>query len=768
MPPTAPEIAPMNEYKISRTAIVLIKREPYKHLGATLPGRVHLMHMTTGLPYTCEDEHGVLGLLTQFGWDELLLAGDLKVVEPPSDLTARSVARTLARSAGWTSRDILGRPEAERVKGEEPGIDPAALKSLTQVLLLDENNVPNGVIAMRKALAKLWTKEFEELYGPHDKPETIKRYRSERGTKGNRQLADFIRMWGRVDRKPYGDGVVHEVLQVHCLRARTEPGTILEDIRAEVGVVLATINRGDHEHYPKPQVAHVTPSISTVHRAWRALENSHTVAALDGDAAMRADWRGAGRPLVAKRPLEIGIIDHTKLNIMAVIDLDHDIVMADVWLSTLLDVSSRVVLAWVITSFPPSFWSVAELIRRANLPKRPPPDMVARYSGLRRICGRCAELLVDNGVEFRGHGFESAAAGAGFAVRFAPIKRPTYKAVGERFFRTIQGKLTKRLPGRTIPIATTRKREYDAAIDAVLLLDDLEAAMNQCVAEYHTELHEGIGNRQPLLMFEKGTAGFIDIAHDLDAFFDEVMDVERKVQVDMAGVTLWGLRFHDAIAVPELLDDNVPLEKMGDRREAATFTTKAKYNRMDIRTIKVWNAKTRAYVGLRCDYARYSDGMPLELHKQIRAQAEAEGAAFNTEEERMVARTRRIDAIRAIDRVSTQLQKDEFTKLVEGPRIRRITGNIVEAGLRTPTAVTFGDFIAHDNASLTSVDAEILAPRKPVSEQGSTQPKRVPARDRRDGGQPRKIGTNPPAAADATAARPIRSRGSRRVVGDYE
>lgn len=751
------------EYRISRTAIVLVKVagkwEPHRYLGQTVPGRVHLMHMREGTPFLREED-GLMGLLTQRGWDEMQIDGELKVVEPPSTVTARM----LARSADWDFRDIIGDPTREPVEGEDAPLEPAAAKMMAQVLLCDENDVPNGVVAMRRFLAERWPGEFEEAFGPHDKPETIKRWRSERGSAGDRLLGDFIRMWGRTPRKPYEDGVVHEVVQIHCLRARTEPGSI-QEIVDQVGTVIREINAGEHEHYPKPDKGHDVPSYSTVYRAWKALENSFTVVARDGDAVMRADWRGAGRPLVAKRPLQIGVADHTRIPIAAVVDLDHDVILTEVWLSTLMDVSSRACLAWVITAFPPSFWTVAELLRRSNLPKRPPPDMAARYPGLRRLCGRLAEYVIDNGREFRGYAFENASAAAGFAVRFAPIKRPTYKAVGERFFRTILAKLSSRLPGRTLPIEVARKADYNPTIDAVVTLDDLEAILNQAIAEYHTEPHAGIRHRQPALMFHKGTGGFIDVAHDLEGFLNELMEVIEEVQVDMAGVTRWGLRYHDVRAVPGLLDDLTWEEPVRSRREDATATTKAKFNRMNIGVLKVWNRRTRKYVDLRCEHASYAEGMPLDLHLEIMAQAEAEAAAFNTEAERMAARTRRIDAIRALDGETRAEQEAQLTKLIENTRIRGITGNIVEAGLKRSTAVTIGDFIPHDVAALSSLDAEVLSPRKPVSAEGGGRKKRTPARDRRDAGQPRPAGNQAP---DGTTPRPVRGGGSRRVSGDYE
>lgn len=762
---TPEEEGALPEYNVSSTSIVMIDGEPHKHLGATVPGRIHLMHMKTGAAYICRDEHGLPGLLTQLGWDELLLAGRLRVVEPPSRITARQIARM----TDWDYRDIVGDPERTPVAGEDLPLDPAAAKMMAQVVLLDELGCPNGIIAMRKALAEHWPGEFEDKFGPHDKPETIKRWRTERGTPGNRLLVDFIRMWGRVPRKPYADGLVDELIQKACLRARTERGTIKE-IEDQLSTLVGEINRGEHPDHEKPAEELTAPSYDKIYRAWRALENAFTVAARDGDAVMQADWRGAGRPLIAKRPLQLGIIDHSRIPAIVVIDLDHDILYEEVWLTTLFDVCSRVVLGSVITAFPPSLWTVAEVIRRSNLPKRPPPEMAKRYPILRRLCGRTAELIVDNGREFRGHGLENAAAQAGFSVRFAPIERPTYKGVGERFFRTIKAKIAKRAPGHTIPFPASIKSDYDPRLNACLMIDDLEALLNQGTAEYHTEIHDA-HRMQPALFFEKKTGGVIDVAHDLDAFFNEINEVITGVQVDRAGVTLWGMRFYHPTRVPDLLDDLVPLEPRRQRRSdgTATATTKVKFNRMDISRIKVWNRVTRKYVELQCEFADYANGLPLELHLQVEKQAAEEAEAFNTEEERKAARSRRIQAIRSIDRNADPEQRKALAKLLEIPRIKQITGNIVETSIEPAYPVTIGDFIPHDVAATTSLDDEILSPRKPIGEEGSRKRRRVPARDRRDAGRPHQKPNTCSNKPEGGAARPRRSAGgSRRIVGDYE
>lgn len=775
---------PLPQIKVNPASIVMIDNEPYKHCGATVPVRIHLMHMTTGLPFLHWGEQGDGGLLTDAGWDELRIAGRLRVIEPPSRIKARQIARM----TDWDYRDIVGEPKADdtknddadnatdrkmrgrKVAGPDLPLEPAAAKMMTQVLLMDEKGVPNGIKAMEKAFAKYWPGEFEDKFGPHDKPTTIRRWRATRGTPGNRLLVDFVRMWGRVPRKPFEDGVVDEIMQKMVLIGYTEQGAVV-GIHDQISTLIAQINAGEHEHYPKPEEPYPEPSYHKVWRAWVALDNAYTAAARGGDEASRANWKGSGRPLIAKRPLQIGIIDHTRIDALVVIDLDNDIIYEEVWLTTLFDVASRVALGRVITAFPPSFWTVGEVIRRANLPKRPPPHMATRYPILRRLLGFSAELVVDNGREFRGHGFESAAAQAGFSVRFVPIKRPTYKGVGERYFRTIKEKVTQRAPGYTMPFPAAVKGDYDPRLKACLMIDDLEAIINQAEAEYHTEIHDAL-KMQPALYFQRKTGGFIDVAHDLDAFFNELDEVIYDVQIDSAGVTQWGMRYFHETNVPDLLNDLVPVEprRKSTRKDGTrTAMTKIKFNRMDISHIQVWNRVTRKYVTLKCEHADYSDGLSLDLHLQIARQAEATAAAFNTEVERKAERSKRIQAIRAIDKSADADQKKALAKLLEIPRIRQIVGNIVETVTTPAYPVTIGDFIPHDVAASTSLDDEIIAPRKPIDAEGSTKKKRIAARDRRNAGQPHKPRNAPIITPEGDAAPKRRTAGSsRRIIGDYE
>ncbi|HEX8226019.1 MAG TPA: Mu transposase C-terminal domain-containing protein [Allosphingosinicella sp.] len=723
-------------YNISKNAITEINGAPYKDLGETVSGRVHLMHGVTGATFLVPGPDGTLGLPTREDYDELLRTGQIIIREPTSLIEARRIAR----EADWTGEDC-----------EE--LTPKCRKMLAQCRLLDDNGIPNGSKAIATALTTHWSEELQAKFGDHDNAHTIKRWRSDRGKVGDRTERDMVNMSGKVPRAPYFDDVPHEVIQKAALRHYTNRGTYKETW-SEAAKELHLINQGLSQQYPRPASSYKIPSYTTVYRACRALECAATIQARDGKQAVEADWRGAGKPLTAGRALELSIIDHTPIPGFFVIDPEREIVVGRPWLSTHMDVSSRAIMAHVISYHPPSIWTVGELIKRSNLPKRPPRHLAERYPCLRRICGKSAEIILDNAPEFICQAFEDAAKSAGFGVRHCPIKMPRYRAFKERFYKTIETFCLQRLPGATRPIKEARKLGHDPEKEALVTINELEAIVNAAIARYHTEPHDGLQERQPALVFETSVNKHgIDLIHDVAAFQREIMDMRSGVQLSKSGVRMFRLRYHDPRAVPGLLDDLVPVECKRQRRAEATATVKVKFDPSDISRIYVWNRKTRKYVTLRCADETYSDGMPLWYHDYLLERAREEAAAFNTEEERCAFRAEITAAIRNISPEAKHKERQIVARLHEIPRIRQITGNLVHLHTEDSEAIGIEDFIAHDLAATTALDDEILGPRP------APRAKAKPRRDRRDAGQPK------------TAARPARRQprpNTRRVPGGYE
>jgi putative transposase len=543
----------------------------------------------------------------------------------------------------------------------------------------------------------------------------------------NRKQRDMVSLQGRTSGSTNANlAIAASIETAKAFFFEGGPSATYMSGHAKCAAEITMMNDGEHPLHDKPETPYCIPSYDTVRRAIHAAESAATTAMRNGAKYASATWMGGGKGLEASRPLELGIIDHSRVP-CTIVDPDEGIILGVVWLTILMDVFSRAILGFVISFNSPSLWSVGEVLRRANKPKRPPPPMLERYPGLRSIMGRTGELILDNAKEFTNHGMEAIAGGSGMVVRHCPIGEPRFRAAGERMFQTIKKKLLDHLPNAKMPIAWSRVADYDAEDGAVTTIDDIEAAMNHIVAEIHTEPSQGLDGRSPLQMFERGVArDGIDVWWDVAEATRELLEVIPSVQLSKSGIRRFGLRYFDAVLVPDLLDDLIPLEPRRQRREDATVTVKVRFDPHDISIIHVWNRKSRRYVTLRCDQPTYSNGMPLWLHTQIRVAARKEGMAFNTEQERLLARNRRIEAVRDIRPKSDLKARKEFARMIEIPRQRQITGNIVEVEGIQPGAVTLADFIAHDVAASTALDAEILSPRKfPPSAKSARAPNAV-------------------------------------------
>lgn len=720
------------------------------HPRPPMGGRLAFLNPLNGAYFTCPDENGVLGLPTDDQFSRLLLSGDAKVKAPKS-----------------TDRVRLLNDVAQWAMDQAVSLDPQAEKRLVQVTLCDDAGVQNGEKAIARFMEKNWTPELMEKFGPHNPPRTIRYWRRTRGRPGARRAGQMVSMRGRAPRSSRSADVPSEVEWKHAIahhqdaaKPHTTYGAYLTEMRA--------INEGRHPHYPKPPKPYRIISKETMRRRCNALESTATTKVKRGAEAVEQDWSGGGKSLVADYAMHMVIIDHTKLDVFAVDD-EFELVLGRAWLTIAICVKTRAIVAHLITFIDPCEWTVGEILRRMALPKRPPTHRARQHPILIDLRGKPTEIIVDNAVEFRSHTFEAAARSASISVRFCPLKRPRYRAICERAIGTVVRLICEQLPGRTLPIAEARRLGYNAESGACLIMRELEAITNDVVAEYNSNPHEDLGGRQPALMFEKDANRYgINNFADLDAFRIDTMAIHQKAQLTPSGIKAFGsLRYHDIKAVRALLDDLVPLEGRRQRRDDATATVDYRYDPMDIHHIYVWNRRTREYVRLTCSDERYSDGMPLWFHQQIRDAAKAEGAAFNTESDRLEARARRIQAIRNINPEEKTRARKAVAELYEIPRLRQITGNIVHLHSEPSETVTLDNFLANDRAALTSLDHEILSSR-PAPSKRTSKSQREERRDQRDAGA--SITTPRPAATtDITTPSNVQAPRRRRALkGSYE
>jgi transposase InsO family protein len=690
-------------YRNDRNVLVRIHGVDYHNHGY-LNGRHDLRHAVTGMPYLHKGGNGVVGLLDDDGWDDLMEADALEI------LSARSVdrVRLLNDAAALTVEQAIE-------------VDPGVERMLAQVELLDAAGVKNGTKAIENFLDREgnWTSELQTRWGDHDLPGTIRNWRATRGVAGDRHPRQMIRLNGRLARSRWTD-LEERILWKHVLTHKTVAGGTsgaFDLYQAEI----ALINENRHPVHPACESPYRAVSERTFYRRVKDLLDADTEATKKGKAALEQDWRGAGRPLTADHVMQRVIIDHTRMDVF-VVDDERELVLGRPWLTLAIDVRTRAIVAHLITFVPPSVWTVGEILRRMALPKRPPGEMVRRHPILRRLRGRPDEIIVDNATEFRSVFIEAAARGLGFTIRFCPVGKPRYRAIVERGIGTANAAICQEMSGRVLPIAEARRLDYDGEAEAVVIMDELEAVANWWVAEYNTTPHPGIRLEAPAAVFEREAArhGIMNF-RDVRRFRLETMDIVPEAEVDAGGVTRWGLRYHHATRVPELLNDLVKAEPGRRRRQDAAAKVMFRFDPMDISRIWVWNRVSQEYVELDCSDEEYARGMPLAFHLDLVKRARKRRLAFNTSADRIAVRSRRIDAIRSIDPKASARSRAEVARLKEIPRLKAITGNIVDLDVHTSHPGDLEGFITADPASYTALDMEILGARKGV-EDGGTPP----------------------------------------------
>jgi len=687
----------MAYFRFSPGALVEIRGAEYRPLYAN--GRLQLTHTITGEVFRYEQPDGTFELPTTAQFSMMRACGDAVTKTPRSS----DPIRNRNALAEWTrDQAIASVPRTN---------DFDRLERMSMAChLLDERGVPNGRKAIKTELDEIWTAQMTAKYGPKPSADSVKKWRQTRGRPGDRHPRHMVPMTGRKIDVPELIPEDQRLLN-YCVLDGRKAGRKPKDIYADYAYQLSLLNEGRHPTWAKPDQTYKLYSKRTVERRFNTFESNKTIATQIEAEAIKQDWSGAGKPLAADFVMQFVIVDHTWLDIIVVCPT-LQMILGRPWLTLAVDVKSRAIVGWLISFNDPSSWSVAEILRRIVLPKRPPPEMASRYPVLAMMCGKPDGLILDNAVEFRSHNLEAAARDAGFSVRFCPIKQPTYRAIGERAIKTINEQTTRLLPGHTLTLNDARRWGYDAESEAIVMLDELEAVLNIIVALYNTEPHEGIGNQQPALVFERhiNRFGINDFA-DFDSFARDILEVRTDVQLSPTGIRAFGLRFGGKESVPELLNDLAPIEPRRKRRGDATATVEFRYDSMDISRIHVWNRKTLKYCTLYCSDEAYAEGMPLWLHEHIQQEDEKLGLAFNTEEERLIARGALIEAIKNIDPGAHAASRKRLAELLEIPRLKQIAGNLLDLSTASPSATHVGDFIANDRAKPTALDQEILSPR---------------------------------------------------------
>lgn len=179
----------------------------------------------------------------------------------------------------------------------------------------------------------------------------------------------------------------------------------------------------------------------------------------------------------------------------------------------------------------------------------------------------------------------------GTEIIWSPVRTPQYKAVGERFFKTLTERLFRKIPGG-VPAGVSEMRliDVDPKKNAIMSLGALDELIHEAIVGYHGEFHTGIDDVPDEVWSRrlKSRPMISDITK-----LDHMLGRTAKARLSRAGITFKHMQFHDQAKTSKLLDDLSHKAKRRDQPRSPVGSARGwvdiKWNPLDASQIQVWD-----------------------------------------------------------------------------------------------------------------------------------------------------------------------------------
>ncbi|TBF36973.1 transposase [Rhizobium leguminosarum] len=301
------------------------------------------------------------------------------------------------------------------------------------------------------------------------------------------------------------------------------------------------------------------PCLSTLQNWLDAAATLQNIARREGRTIANRQIEGVHHnAVVTHRPLQCVVMDHTQIDLHVVVYDEKGNIKEETyrpWLIIVMDVHTRMVLAANLSVGSPSLQTLYAGLKQTLKPKYflNHLNLGDAYAWSLDCFGLFKRMLVDNDLANTGRSLRSSAAAIGLRVSFAPVKTPPYKAVVERFFKTLNTNIwheadggVREKPGvsRVDPRKTARFTIKDAQ----------EKLWNWIITVYHLDTHSELGI-PPALMWKKSlqkyTRPLVKDMRDIDGAFGK----SAKRMLTRAGIEYRNENFFDPELTTLLLDD---------------------------------------------------------------------------------------------------------------------------------------------------------------------------------------------------------------------
>lgn len=382
---------------------------------------------------------------------------------------------------------------------------------------------------------------------------------------------------------------------------RRETGTI-KSVQVEVArqLEIENLNRTSEGKTPLE-----VPSESTVWRRIGERDLKGRLIAKRGSKKAKEEMTQYGRMEKPTMPLQRVEIDHTITDVM-VIDEKDNLPIGRLTLTYCIDVATRYPLGFYLGFEPPSYFTVAQCLYHAILPKT---DVKEKYDTENEWLahGIPHRLIIDNGREFLGKDLEDACLSLGIVLQQTPVRTPHFKGTIERHFGTINSLLLHTLPGTTFSNIASRK-DYDSLKMAVVNLDELTQIMNiMIVDEYTQSFHKGLGG-VPAQAWE--------IAYQ-KGFYPRMPSNPEELPI-LLGKTETRTLHHYGIELNHLIYNDSNLGELRARlKQKGLKKVKVKLLPDDLSTVYVFDPFGQTYIPVQAIAQEYVKGLSLWKHNII-------------------------------------------------------------------------------------------------------------------------------------------------------
>ncbi len=289
------------------------------------------------------------------------------------------------------------------------------------------------------------------------------------------------------------------------------------------------------------------PHVNTVRNRISRIEPRKLVEGRSGKRAAREQFEPIqGHFPSEDRPLAVVQIDHTKLDLIVVDEVDRKPI-ARPWLTVAIDVFSRVVAGFYLSLEAPGAASTGMCVAGSILPK---DNLLAKWGVTTPwpVWGKMAAIHCDNGKDFRGAMLRQACEQYGIELLFRPVRQPHYGGHIERLMGTFAGEIHT-LPGTTFTNPGERKG-YDSEKHSALTLRELELWLARYIVEvYHQKPHTGLNGRTPISVYEECIAktGLPQLCTTEEQLRLDFMPLEQRA-VTVNGIVVDNISyFHDVL-----------------------------------------------------------------------------------------------------------------------------------------------------------------------------------------------------------------------------